>query len=385
MKNLIFGGEKLVTGVGSIKYIEKIENKNVFIVTGGKSMFKNGTIDYIKEVLEKNKCEIYVHSGIKSNPDTKEVLKGLESMKKFNPDIVIAVGGGSSIDAAKVMAILYENPEINFENILDKRLPNKRNKIRFIAIPSTSGTGSEVTRSAVVTFKKDNIKIGLKSKGFIPDIAILDANLTMTMPDNVVAETGMDAVTHAVECYINNKSEDFTQSLAKEAIYGLLKYLPISYKEKTIESREKVHNYQCMAGLAFANIGLGMAHGIAHAIGGAFNLGHGLTNAIVLPYVLRYNYRDETVKLKLEDLCSNLINGDFILSVRELNKVLNIPKSFKEAGILEEDFKSNMDILIKNSLKGSTKTNPVPISEEQMEKLLNYVYYGKKISAVDDI
>lgn len=377
MKNLRFGGKNIITGVGALEALSNIETGKVLIVTGGNSMFKNGTIESIEKILKRNNCETNIFSGIKKNPNIEEVLLGVEKMKEFDPDTVIAVGGGSPMDAAKVMTLLYENEHINFDNILSLELPQSRNKIKLIAIPSTSGTGSEVTKAAVITFKKDNIKIGIKTNAFIPDMAILDANVTMTMPDNVVAETGMDAITHAVECYINDNLDDFTECIAKGAVEGLFRYLPLSYKEKTLESREKVHHYQCIAGLAFDNVGLGMAHGISHALGGRFNLGHGIANAIVLPYVLKYNSRSERVSQKLNILAKVIDSSNFIQSVKMINNTLNILKCLKDAGIPEYDFKNDFEVLVENSLKGSTRVNPVKITEDEMKELLNCIYYGR--------
>lgn len=380
MKRIVLGGRGLVTGAGSLKYLSNLKGKKFFIVTGGKSLFNNGTIEKIENIIKDLKGETFIFKGIKKNPDTDIVLKGLEEMNKFNPDTVIAVGGGSPMDAAKVMTIMYENKEINFHNILERQLPNKREKIQFIAIPSTSGTASEVTKAAVVTFKDKDLKIGLKTDAFIPDIAILDSDIVMSMPQNIVAETGMDAVTHAVECYINKSLDDFTEVIAKGAVEGLFKYLPISYKEATIESREKVHNYQSMAGIAFANVGLGMAHGISHSIGGRFNLGHGLCNAIALPYVLEYNSKDREVKEKLNILAKTIGVKDFIEEVRNLNNQLNVPNSLKDVFVDEMEFKKDFEKLVENSLKGSTKSNPVRVSKEDMEKILKALYYGTKLS-----
>lgn len=379
MKKLALGGKCIITGAGALEYLNNVEAKRVLIVTGGKSMFKNGIVDKIDNIFKKNNCETYIISGIKKNPDTEQVISGVEKMKDFKPDTVIALGGGSPMDAAKVMVLMYENENINFDNILSMKLPSERKSVQFIAIPSTSGTGSEVTKAAVITFKKDNIKIGIKTNAFIPDVAILDSSITMSMPDNVVAETGMDAITHAVECYTNNNLDDFTECIAKGAVEGLFKYLPISYKDKTLEAREKVHHYQCIAGLAFDNVGLGMAHGISHALGGMFDLGHGIANAIVLPYVLEYNSRDEAVMKKLERLAKVIEGNDFIEEVKKIDNILNIPNCLKDAGISEDEFKNNLEILIENSLKGSTRVNPVKISKEEMGKMLNCVYYGNEI------
>ncbi len=377
MKILKLNGDRLVTGKGALNYIKEVKGKRIFIVTGGGSMFANGTVDRIKTMLEERGKEYTIMSGIKKNPDTDVVNQGVLEMKKFKPDTVLALGGGSPIDAAKVMALFYEYPNINFENVLKGDLPDVRKNIEFISVPTTSGTGTEVTKAAVITFRDRDLKIGLKSNAFIPDIAILDPELTMSMPDNVVAETGMDALTHALECYINHNLDDFTESLAKGAIEGLFKYLPISYQEKTIESREKVHNYQCIAGMAFHNVGLGMAHGISHAFGGKYNLGHGLLNGIALPYVLHYNSKDPVVKEKLDYLAKTMGVDSMIEAVRNLNRLLNVPMSFNEAGVEEKDFYNDFEDLIENSLKGSTRSNPIAISKEEMEKILKDIFEGQ--------
>lgn len=380
MKELRLHGELIVTGAGSLRYLEGIQCSRVFVVTGEGSTFRNGTIDSITGILTERGCKHEVYSGIKKNPTTDEVLEGVASMRSFVPDTIIAVGGGSAIDAAKAMTLFYEYPELSFDKVMNEPLPNSKKKLRFIAIPTTSGTGTEVTKVAVITYRDSDIKIGLRSNAFLPDVAILDASLTLTMPKNVVAETGMDAMTHAVECYINTNLDDYTECLASGAVEGLFKYLPLSYEKGDIEYREKVHNYQCIAGSAFANVGLGMAHGISHAIGGRFNYGHGLLNAVVLPYVLQFNSRDKLVREKLQYLGSRIGSGSFIESIKELNKKLSIPGSFKEIGITEKDFRESFDILAANSMKGSTRVNPVQISIEEMKKVLQYIYEGKDIT-----
>jgi hypothetical protein len=376
LKNLKFGGDAIITGRGALNYLENYKDMRAFIVAGGSSMFKNGTIDRIKGILEANSCDVYIHSGVKANPDTDDVRAGLEAIKGFRPDLLIAVGGGSPIDLGKVLSIMYENPQLDIEKMATAKLPDKRRQLKLVAIPSTSGTGSEVTTAAVITYKNQEIKIGLKSLAMIPDVAILDPDITMSMPDHVVAETGMDALTHAVECFINKNVDDFTACLAKGAIAGILEFLPLSYYEKTPESREKVHNFQCMAGLAFTNTGLGMSHGIAHAIGGKFGLGHGLTNAIALPFVLEFNSRGAEVAAKLDEL-SRAAGRDFISAVKELNRKLNVPETFSAAGLKEETFFEDFEELVENSLLGSTRSNPVKISKEEMDSLLRLMYSGR--------
>lgn len=263
MKALRFNSDLIVTGVNSMEYLKEIRYNKAFIITGGQSMFKSGVIDKVKEYLGNDEERITVYSGIGKNPTTEEVKKGVESIKKFEPDLVVAVGGGSPIDAAKIIALIYEYPELKVENLTNCILPDKRYKTKFVAIPSTSGTSSEVTHVSVLTYEDRNLKLGIKSPSLRPDIAILDGNIPMTLPYNMVAETGMDALTHAIEAYINTSIDDFTEVLAKGAIEGLIEWLPISFNNKDVESRQKVHNYQSMAGMAFSNSGLGMVHGIS--------------------------------------------------------------------------------------------------------------------------
>lgn len=377
MKRLLLGGQSLVTGKGSLAYLKEVQAKRAFIVTGSQSMIKNGVIDKIQEMLGENGCSCMVHAGICKNPDTRCILDGVQQMRAFKPDLLVAVGGGSPMDAAKVMGLFYEYEDLDFASVLNAPLPPRRKTLSLLAIPTTSGTASEVTRSAVVTFRGQKLKIGLKSDAFIPDIAILDAQLTLTMPDRVVAETGMDALTHAVEAYCNENLDDFTEPMARGAVEGLFQYLPISYRDKTVESREKVHHYQCLAGLAFTNAGLGMVHGIAHAIGGKYDEAHGLINAVALPYVLQYNARrSKAVAAKLERLARAIGVSDFISAVRNLNEELQIPVSFAQMGISQAAFEDGFPALVNNALKGSTRSNPVAVTNADMAQLLTNIYNG---------
>ncbi len=370
-------GIEYVSYPGSLEYLKELRYKKYFIVTGKSSMFKNGTINRTQKILEENNCQYSVFSGVGANPTVSEVLEGVSQMKTFKPDAVIGLGGGSAIDASKVMTLLYEHPELDFELIRKSLDINTSRNLGFIAIPSTSGTGSEMTKTAVITFEEENIKVGLKTYGFIPDYAILDGEITLSMPKEVVAETGMDAMTHAVECYTNKNVEDFSEVLCRGAIEGIFEYLPLSYEKGDITSRQKVHNYQSMAAMVFHNIGLGMDHGISHSIGGMFHYGHGLINAVGLPYVLSYNSKDPLVKKKLDKLAKAIGQEDFIESIKNLNNRLNIPKSFKEMGILEEEFLSHYDVVLDNAMLGSTRANPIKMTREEMDKVLKSIYYGE--------
>ncbi len=376
MKELRLNSEALVVGINSLEYLKNIKYSKAMIITGGKSMFATGVIDKVKEYLGKDNKEVYIYFGIGKNPTVSDVKEGVAKMKIISPDLIVAVGGGSPIDAAKIITLLYEYPELDIENISGVRLPEKRHKTKLIAIPSTSGTGTEVTHVSVITYPEKNLKIGLKAESLRPDIAILDGNIPMSLPRNIASETGMDALTHAIESYINKTSNDFTEVLAKGAIEGLIKWLPISCNDKTLESREKVHNYQSMAGMAFSNSGLGMVHGISHAFGGRYNLAHGLTNAIILPYAMRYNSKDKEVFEKFKDLSKAIGCKDIIVEIENLKEKLGIAKSISEVGIKEEIFKKDFDILLENSMMGSTVVNPIKVTKEDMKKMINAVYYG---------
>lgn len=379
MKKLVLSGKKIVTGAGSLAFLEEMPFAKALIVTGGGSMIRSGVIDQAKSFLKKNGTEVRVYSGVPKNPSINEVRRGLEVCREFNPDAVIAIGGGSAMDCAKAMLLFYEFPFLNFENVLDYNSRGKIPAVRdtaLVCVPSTSGTGSEVTRGTVITDPDKELKVPIMTDCLRPDVAILDVNIVKTMPANIAAETGMDALTHAIEAYTNHNLDDFDEGLCSSAIEGIVKWLPVSCKEGTIEAREKVHNYQAMAGIGFANVGLGMVHGIAHSFGGVYNMGHGLTNAVILPFVLEYNSRDTSVSEKLKKLSYLCRCEDIIEEIRKMRKDLSIPNSFMEAGITEEMYKEKHDILLEHAMLGATNVNPVRMNREEMEKMLQTVFTG---------
>lgn len=378
MKKLVFTKEAFVTGEHALDYLKEIEAKRAIIVTGGNSMFRTGVIDKAKSLLEQGGAEVTVYSGISKNPTTAQVKDGVSIFREKKPDTVVAVGGGSPLDAAKVMTLFYDFPELDFSNVLKTDISSLTLKTKFVAIPSTSGTASEVTHVGVITYEEEEYKFAIRSEAIRPNVAILDPDIPATMTPQIAAETGMDALTHALEAYINKTGNDFTYALAKEAAEGLMEWLPISVKTGTGESREKVHNYSCMAGMAFSNSGLGMVHGVSHAFGGKYNLAHGLANAIILPYSMDYNKKDETVQEKYRKL-SHALGGGIIEKVKELQKELGIASCMKEAGIAEETYRADFDFLLENSMKGSTLANPIPVPAEDMKKFLDCIYYGKKV------
>lgn len=378
MKKLVLSGKRILTGAGALSYLQELSYRKVMIVTGGGSMIRAGVIQRAKEYLEP--AEVLVYSGVQKNPTIQQVREGLEMMKHFLPDCILAIGGGSAMDCAKGMLLFYEFPFLNFENVLEfnakGEIPAERGT-GLICVPSTSGTGSEVTRGTVITDPEKKLKVPIMTDCLRPDIAILDPEITLTMPPRIAAETGMDALTHAIEAYINHNLDDFDEGLCQAAIKGIMRWLPVSFKEGTLEAREKVHNYQAMAGIGFANVGLGMVHGIAHSFGAAYDMAHGLTNAVILPYALEYNRRDETVDKKLKELSYVCRLDDIVEEIWKLRKELKIPDSFQMAGITEEQYQDKYELLLNHAMLGATNVNPVKMNRSEMKKMLDTVYYGE--------
>lgn len=382
MKKIVLSGKAIITGPDSLRYLKQVDCRHAFIVTGGNSMQKAGVIQRAQKYLEESDSKVTIYSGIKKNPTIYEVMDGVDCMKRESPDLVLAIGGGSAMDAAKAMLLFYEFPELNFENILLRiqkgLIPDKR-KTKLICVATTSGTASEVTRGTVITDPKKERKVPIMTDCLRPDIAILDPVLTMTMPFHVAAETGMDALTHAIEAYTNHNLDDFNEGLCRAAIEGLMQWLPISCLDATLESREKVHNFQAMAGIGFANVGLGMVHGIAHSYGAIFNLSHGLANAIILPYVLEYNRKHPTVATKLKNLSYHCKCNDIVDSIRKMREELHIPNCFADAGLSKVEYLSKFDKIVEDSMLGATKVNPVEVDRKDMKEMVALTYYGKNI------
>ena len=256
MKTIRLENGGIVIGSGALEHLKTLDYHRCVVVTGGSSMERTGVLDRVRQYLAREDSSVCIHSGVGANPTTEQIEAGLATLRRETPDLVLAVGGGSTIDAAKIMVLFYEYPELSFANVGSRPLPQKRTKTTFVAVPSTSGTGSEVTAAAVYTDTARKIKIPVKTPAIRPDLAILDPDLPMTMPASLAAETGMDALTHAIEAYVNHGLDPFTEVICRGAIEGLLRWLPEAVNEGTAEAREQVHYLQCMAGISFANVGL---------------------------------------------------------------------------------------------------------------------------------
>ena len=405
--------EKIYFEAGSIAYLEKMPNiSRAFIVTDP-SMVNLGYIDKILYYLRKRKEYVHseIFSDVESDPSFETVYRGVEMMREFKPDVIIAVGGGSPIDAAKGMWLFYEHPEADAEGMKLKfmdirkrtyKFPKLGNKAQLVAIPTTSGTGSEVTSFAVITDKKLNKKYPLADYELTPDVAIVDPDLVMSLPKTITADTGMDVLTHAIEAYVSNMASDYTDGLAEKAFELVFKNLREAYNNgSNAHAREKMHNASTIAGMAFTNAFLGVNHSLAHKIGAEFHLPHGRINAILLPYVIRYNSQRPTkfvsfpkyeyyiADQKYADLSRRMnfpaygneegVNS-LIKEIQKLNADLNIPKSFKEAGVNEQEFMAKLDLLADRAFEDQcTTANPrLPLVEE-LKQILIDSYYGNEI------
>ncbi|MBI5990232.1 iron-containing alcohol dehydrogenase [Clostridium perfringens] len=374
-------------GKDSLEVLKSLEGKKAFIVIGGGSMKRFGFLDKVLSYLKEANMETKVFEGVEPDPSVETVMKGAKEMEEFNPDWIVSIGGGSPIDAAKAMWIFYEYPDFTFEKaIVPFGLPKLRRKAKFVAIPSTSGTATEVTAFSVITDYKAKIKYPLADFEITPDIAIVDPSLAETMPEKLVAHTGMDALTHAIEAYTASLRSNFTDPLALKAIEMVNMHLVNSYKGD-MEARGEMHEAQCLAGMAFSNALLGIVHSMAHKVGAVFHIPHGCANAIFLPYVIKYNrkacenrYANIARHIGLKGESERELTDALIDLINKFNKELNIPSSMKAYGIKEDDFKANLKFIAHNAvLDPCTGSNPREINDETMEKLYTCAYYGSDV------
>lgn len=374
-------------GKDSLEVLKSLEGKKAFIVIGGGSMKRFGFLDKVLSYLKEANMETKVFEGVEPDPSVETVMKGAKEMEEFNPDWIVSIGGGSPIDAAKAMWIFYEYPDFTFEKaIVPFGLPKLRRKAKFVAIPSTSGTATEVTAFSVITDYKAKIKYPLADFEITPDIAIVDPSLAETMPEKLVAHTGMDALTHAIEAYTASLRSNFTDPLALKAIEMVNMHLVNSYKGD-MEARGEMHEAQCLAGMAFSNALLGIVHSMAHKVGAVFHIPHGCANAIFLLYVIKYNrkacedrYANIARHIGLKGESERELTDALIDLINKFNKELNIPSSMKEYGIDENEFKTNLKFIAHNAvLDPCTGSNPREVDDETMEKLYTCAYYGSDV------
>lgn len=393
----------------SIQYLRSMKDVERVMIIADKSITKLGFVNRVIDQLNlrSNPVTYQVFDAVEPDPDITTVEKGAEQLRLFQPDTIIAIGGGSVMDAAKVMWLFYEQPEVDFKDLVQKfmdirkrafRFPELGEKAKYVGIPTTSGTGAEVTPFAVISDKKNNRKYPLADYALTPTIAIIDPALVETVPGFVAADTGMDVLTHAVEAYTSCLANDYTDGLALQAIKLVFEYLEKSVILSDSEAREKVHNASTMAGMAFANAFLGMSHSMAHKIGGFFHTVHGRTNAILLPYVIRYNgtrpsktstwpkYNKFVADVRFQDIARTLglpaatpeeAVTSFAEAVFDLGERVGIQMNFKAQGIDEKEWLASAEEIALLAYEDQcSPANPRLPLVKDMKEILEDAYYG---------
>ena len=392
----------LYHGKGSLEALKTLKGKKAIICVGGGSMKRYGFLQKAEDYLKEAGMEVKLFEGIESDPSVETVMKGAQAMSEFEPDWIVAIGGGSPIDAAKAMWIKYEYPDTTFEDMCKVfGLPELRTKAHFCAVSSTSGTATEVTAFSIITDYQKGIKYPIADFEITPDVSNVDPERAEPMPPKHVAHTGMDAMTHGAEAHVSTANSDYTDPLALHAIMMIRDNLVKSYNGD-MEARDAMHNAQCLAGMAFSNALLGIVHSMAHKTGAAFEGGHiihGAANAMYLPKVIRFNSKDETAAKRYAYIADFLKLGgnttdekidNLIAMLRKMNDDLNIPQCIKnygegglpaETGIVPEDefLKKLPDIAANALLDACTGSNPRQPSQEEMEKLLKCCYYDTEV------
>lgn len=386
----------LYHGKGSLAELKNLTGKKAVVVVGGGSMKRFGFLDKAVDYLKEAGMEVALFENVEPDPSVDTVMKGAKMMQEFEPDWIVAMGGGSPIDAAKAMWAFYEYPETSFEDLITPfSFPTLRQKARFCAIPSTSGTATEVTAFSVITDYNKGIKYPLADFNITPDVAIVDPELAETMPKKLTAHTGMDAMTHAIEAYVSTLHCDYTDPLALHAIKMIHNDLKKSY-DGDMEARDRMHNAQCLAGMAFSNALLGIVHSMAHKTGAAYSGGHivhGCANAMYLPRVIQYNAKVDSAAVRYAEIADFIGLGGstveekvaaLVAELKAMNDSLDIPKCIKdyEGGIIDE--KEFMDKLPEVAAlaigDACTGSNPRIPSQEDMEKLLKACFYGEDVN-----
>ena len=392
----------LYHGKGALEALKTLQGKKAIICVGGGSMKRGGFLQRAEDYLREAGMEVKLFEGIEADPSVETVMKGAAVMQEFEPDWIVAIGGGSPIDAAKAMWIKYEYPETTFEDMCKVfGLPKLRKKAHFCAISSTSGTATEVTAFSIITDYHKGIKYPIADFEITPDVAIVDPELAETMPQKLVAHTGMDAITHAIEAYVSTAHVEYTDALALHAIKMIERDLVNSY-QGDMAARDSMHDAQCLAGMAFSNALLGIVHSMAHKTGAAFQNGHiihGAANAMYLPKVIRFNAKDPAAAKRYAYIADFMRLGGnteeekielLIQALRRMNDDLNIPhciQNYGEGGlpaekgiVSEEEFLSKVQDIAANALLDAcTGSNPRQASQEEMEKLLKCCYYDTEV------
>ena len=380
----------LYHGENALEALKTLEGKRAIVVVGGGSMKRFGFLDKVCDYLKEAGMEVALFEGVEPDPSVDTVMKGAAMMREFEPDWIVSIGGGSPIDAAKAMWAFYEYPDTTFEQLcIPFNFPKLRKKARFCAIPSTSGTATEVTAFSVITDYKKGVKYPLADFNITPDVAIVDPALAETMPKKLTAHTGMDAMTHAIEAYVSTLHCDYTDPLALHAIKMISHDLVASYNGD-MKARASMHNAQCLAGMAFSNALLGIVHSMAHKTGAAYSGGHivhGCANALYLPKVIKYNSKNPEADKRYAEIAAFLglepTTDALIAHIKNMNKQLDIPTCIRdyEGGIIDEkEFLEKLPQVAELAVGDAcTGSNPREITPAQMEKLLKCCFYDEEV------
>ncbi|RJP55387.1 MAG: iron-containing alcohol dehydrogenase [Anaerolineaceae bacterium] len=373
------GGERIVQGCGSIEYLKQLHGKRAAVFSTN-SIVKNGYYERIISLLDSAGIESEGYLKFRLNPSFEDVQDGADFLKELHADIVVAAGGGTVMDAAKVMWVLYENPQLKtFESVIENmdNLSLGGNAV-FVCIPTTSGSGSEVSKSGVITDSRDHRKVPIRNLMMVPNIAILDPEITLSLPKVLTAETGIDALTHHLESLVSPKANMISDAIAYSGALEVVRWLPKAYDNgENLESRERMMLCSTMGGLAFSAASLGLSHGIAHAIGAKVNLPHGLINAILLPIVIRFNSSHKIAREKYSTVAKALGEDDLSAIVQRLGKMLSIPDTMQKAMNDDRLFEEKLEEMANDSLQdGLTILNCVRPDKDDMIRILHEAYYG---------
>ena len=382
-----FQSPKIAFGEDALEVLKDLEGKKAFIVTD-KAIRNVGYVDIVSNYLKEAGMDVKVFDEVESEPSIENVMEGTKLVKEYAPDWIIGLGGGSCMDAAKVVWVLYERPDIQLEDISPLVELGLRKKARLVCIPTTSGTGSEASWAAVITNKKEHLKLELASREFYPDLSIVDPKLPVGVPRKVAADTGMDVLIAAVEAYVNQWKNDFSDALAIKSMELFFKYFLRSYEnENDQEAREKMHNAATIAGLAFSNSQAGVAHAMGHSFGAAFKIPHGRATAVFFPYSIEFGvkeagerYAEIAEAIGIEAQSVEVAVKKLVDAIRSLMKKIGEPLTVKEMGIKWEDYSQELDVLVaKAEMSTCNFVNPRVASSEELRKLFTYAFDGRNV------
>ncbi|MDO3694763.1 iron-containing alcohol dehydrogenase [Wenyingzhuangia sp. chi5] len=382
MSKLFIAGEVLHSA-GSLEELKNVTGKKAVIVTGGSSMRKSGSLDKAVAYLKEAGIETKIFEGVEEDPSSSTCMKGAKVMQEFQPDWIVGLGGCSAIDAAKMMWVFYEHPDADFEAMIKPfSVPTLRNKAKFIAIPSTSGTGTETTGLAVITDRDKGVKYPIVSYELTPDIAIVDGEICASMPAHVTSNTGLDALTHCVEAYVSNIEDNYADVLAKGGLEIVFNNLKEAVNNPTnIKARQNMHDASFMGGLAFNNAWLGIVHSLSHQVGALYGIPHGASNAIFLPNVIRYNAKVSKRFPDLAKVIGKETAEELAVAIENLRSEVNNISTIKEFGISKEDWDKNIDYITNNAfIDPCTGFNPRKPTVEELKDIYNACFYGEVVN-----